>query len=98
MMRSFIIYTSANRVIKIKGDELGGICSAYRDIKIHTKFWLGILKGRDHMEDLGLDPRIILKRVLGKIWFRAVDWIYVAGFCVADNKTSVSVKVVEFLG
>jgi hypothetical protein len=27
---------------------------------MHTEFWLGSLKGRDHMEDLGIDLRIIL--------------------------------------
>jgi hypothetical protein len=30
------------------------------------KFWLESLKGRDHSEDLGIDGRIILSRILGK--------------------------------
>jgi hypothetical protein len=31
------------------------------------KFWLESQKGRDHSEDLGIDGRIILKRILRKI-------------------------------
>jgi hypothetical protein len=31
-----------------------------------TKLWLANLKGRDHPEDLVIDWRIILKRLLGK--------------------------------
>lgn len=31
---------------------------------MHTKFWLNILKGRVHLEDLFIDGRIIFKRVL----------------------------------
>jgi hypothetical protein len=30
----------------------------------NTKFWLENLKGRDHLEDLGVDKRIILKCIL----------------------------------
>jgi hypothetical protein len=29
-------------------------------------FWLENLKGRDHLEDLSIDGRIILERILGK--------------------------------
>jgi hypothetical protein len=29
--------------------------------KMHTKFWLESLEGRHHMEDLGVNGRIILK-------------------------------------
>jgi hypothetical protein len=44
-----------------------------------TKFKLGSLKGKDHSEDLNIDGRIILKRIIEKqglgvcpgfIWFR----------------------------
>jgi hypothetical protein len=30
-------------------------------------FWLGTLKGRDHLEDLGKDGKIILEWILGKL-------------------------------
>jgi hypothetical protein len=29
--------------------------------KMHYKFWMEILKEKDHLEDLGIDGRIILK-------------------------------------
>jgi hypothetical protein len=33
---------------------------------MHTIFWLGNLKGRDHAEDIGVDGRIILEWILVK--------------------------------
>jgi hypothetical protein len=33
---------------------------------MHTTFWLENLKGRDHLEDLDIDEKIILERILGK--------------------------------
>jgi hypothetical protein len=33
---------------------------------MHTVFWLENLKGRDHLEDLGVDGDIILEWILGK--------------------------------
>jgi hypothetical protein len=36
------------------------------DIKMHNKFWSENLKRRDHSEDLGVDGKIILQRVLRK--------------------------------
>jgi hypothetical protein len=40
--------------------------------EMHTKFLLENLKGRDHMEDLGIDRRIILewilKKQVGRVW------------------------------
>jgi hypothetical protein len=36
------------------------------DEKWHTKFWLVSLKGRDHLEHLGVDGRILLNWILEK--------------------------------
>jgi hypothetical protein len=33
---------------------------------MHTIFWFENLKGRDHLEDLGMDGKIILEWILGK--------------------------------
>jgi len=45
---------------------------------VHTGFWWGNLREKDHFEDLGVDGRIILKRAFnrwvgvwtGLIWLR----------------------------
>jgi hypothetical protein len=44
----------------------GHVAGMKRNKRSHTIFWLENLKGRDHTEDLGVDGRIILERVLGK--------------------------------
>jgi hypothetical protein len=44
---------------------------------MHTKFWLGNLKGRDYVEDLGIDGNIqewILGEEDGKVWTGCV-WL-----------------------
>jgi hypothetical protein len=47
-------------------DEMGSACSTYRrDKEMHTKYWSGNVKGRGHLEDLGIDGRIILEWTLG---------------------------------
>ena len=38
------------------------------------RIWRKNLKGRDHLEDLDVDGRIILKCILKKL-FGCVDWI-----------------------
>jgi hypothetical protein len=45
---------------------------------MHTKFWSENLKGRDDMEDLDMDRRIITEWIVGKRW-EMVDWIHLAG-------------------
>ena len=44
---------------------------------MHTGFKWGNLRAGDHLEDLGVDGRIILERILEK-WYEGVDWIDLA--------------------
>jgi hypothetical protein len=46
-------------------DEMGGACSTWERCEMHTKFWLENLKGRNHLEELGIDKNI-LEWILGK--------------------------------
>jgi hypothetical protein len=61
---------------------------------VHTRFWWGHLKERDHLEDPGADVRIIMG---------VVDWIdlaliirQVAATCECGNELTGSVKCGEF--
>ena len=38
---------------------MGGACSTYGDRKGGTKFWLGNLRERNHLENPGVDGRIV---------------------------------------
>jgi hypothetical protein len=44
---------------------------------MHTIFWLEHLKGSDNSEDLGVDGKIILEWIFGKVW-EDMDWIHLA--------------------
>jgi hypothetical protein len=38
----------------------------WETVEVHTEFWWGDLTEREHLEDTGVDVRIILKRVFRK--------------------------------
>ena len=71
-------------------------------VEVHTVFWCGNLRERDHLADLGVDRRIILKRNFkkwdgtwtGLIWLRTEQ---VVGSCEWVNEHSDSTKHGEFL-
>ena len=46
--------------------------------EVRTGFWWEDLRERDHLEDLGVDGRIILKRIFKKWDEEGMDWIDVA--------------------
>jgi hypothetical protein len=46
--------------------------------EVHAEFWCGYLKEISHLEDLGVDCRIILKWIFKKL-VGGVDWIALAG-------------------
>ena len=48
-------------------------------VKMHTGFWWGNLRELDHLEDRGIDGRIILKWILEK-GVCGMDWIDLAQY------------------
>jgi hypothetical protein len=60
------LYCSQNvfRVIKSTGMRGAGHVASMGRAELHTGFWWGNLRKRDHLEDPGLDGRMILKCIL----------------------------------
>jgi len=53
----------------------GDCCTYGRERgRVHTGFWWGTLRERDHLEDPDVDGRIILRWNLKK-WHGDMDWI-----------------------
>jgi len=70
--------------------------------EMNREFWWGNLKQTDHLQDLDLDMRIILRWVLGK-WWDSMDWfglaqqLQVLGCHKHCNVALGSVKCSKFL-
>jgi hypothetical protein len=69
--------------------------------ELHTRVWWGNLKKRDHLEDLGIEGRIILKWILNRIVKLRVDASgsgqeQKAGCCQYGNKPLDSIKCMKF--
>jgi hypothetical protein len=57
---------------------MGGTCSTYGGRgEVRTGFWWGNVRERDHLEDRGVNRRIILRWILRK-WVGGMDWIDLA--------------------
>jgi hypothetical protein len=50
---------------QIENNEVDGACSTYGG-EVYTGFWWENLRVRDHVEDPGVDGRIILRRICRK--------------------------------
>jgi hypothetical protein len=72
---------------------------------VYTGFLWGNLREGDHLEDLGIGGRIILKRIFERLdGGRGMDWIDVAqdmgqvvGFCECGDEPVGSIKCREFV-
>jgi hypothetical protein len=71
---------------------MGGTRSTYGGRgEVYAGFWWGNLRGRNHLEDRGVDGRIILRWIIRKVVCGSMDWIELA------QVGTGSVKCGEFL-
>jgi len=79
---------------------MGGACSTHGEM--YAGFWWGDLRDGDHLEDPGVDVRVILKWIFRK-WMRDMDWTDLAQdrdrwrALVCVNEHSGSIKHGKFL-
>jgi hypothetical protein len=57
---------------------MDGASSAHGKDEKHAIFWLENLKGRDQLEDLGMDGKINIRIDLREIWWEGLEWIHLA--------------------
>jgi len=99
------LYSSPNVIPLIKSrTRLAGHVARMGRGDMHTGFWWGDLKVRDHLEDPSVDGSIILRWIFRKWDGRhgpncsGSGWGQVAGSCTRGNELSDSTKCEEFLG
>jgi len=69
------MYSSLNiRGITSRRMRWAGMCHVWETGEVHTVFWWRYRRGREHLEDLVVDGRIILKWIFKK-WDEGMDWI-----------------------
>jgi len=61
-----IILTRCYSCDKMKKNEKGEHVARTGGGELHTEFWWGNLRERNHLEDLGVEGRIMLKRIFKK--------------------------------
>ena len=79
---------------------------AWRTGEAHTGFWWGDMREREHLEDLGVDRRKILKLILkkedgggawiGLIWLSDSGYGQVEGCCECGNEPSGCITRAEY--
>jgi hypothetical protein len=85
------------RVIKIKDNEMGSHVECMGEKKNACRALAENLKERIYLEDLGVDKKIILKWILGKLYGRTwTGFIWLRNETL-DNASSGSIKYGEFL-
>jgi len=64
----YALYSSANIIQAIKSRRIGWAehAALMGDREVHTAFWWGDVMARDHLEDIGVVGRIILKLIFRK--------------------------------
>jgi hypothetical protein len=70
--------------------------------EVHAEFWWRNLREGDHLKDLSVDGRVILKWIFEK-WDGVMDWIHLAsgygqeaGCCECGDGPSGSIKCETF--
>jgi alpha-D-ribose 1-methylphosphonate 5-triphosphate diphosphatase PhnM len=62
-IRSYVIYSLYEILLRyqIKEDEMDGPCMTHGIVEMHTSLLSKYLTARDHLADLGVDVKIIIK-------------------------------------
>ena len=84
------LYSSPNifRVMKSRRMGWAGRVARIGEKRVHTGLWCGNLREREHLEDRGVDGRIIIRWILRKNDFLLIIYTYIYTYsyiCDIDN-------------